>query len=139
MTGDVGSNQAADPVATSLEPARPWSCVDHTTPTVVPEPADTPAALLRRAADLIDADGWCQGVWMNSAGGRCLDGALGAVGFPDDWDVYREAREALTTPELVEGVVGPIGWNDTPGRTQEEVTALLRSTADKLEGAETDG
>ncbi len=87
--------------------------------------------VLKRALVVLDRDGWCQGEATNNTGQHCLVGLLGVSN--------REANGVLVGYEgLSEGLVpllkvsiGPVAdmslseWNDTPGRTIEEVRAAL--------------
>lgn len=85
---------------------------------------------LENAATLLREMGWCQGSMTNGAGCHCAMGAL-AVICEGEWTPrWDEAREALyrqfggrhAIPSLVE-------WNDTPGRTAEEVISALEAAA----------
>jgi hypothetical protein len=82
------------------------------------------AKILTDAADLIDAKGWTQGVDRSPDGCYCLRGALNHF----DGEDYFAARAA---------VAAEIGsrwlaiWNDAEGRTQAEVTTMLRTVAAK--------
>lgn len=60
----------------------------------------TEAEMYRKAADLLRRDGWCKGEYINSAGKRCMYGAMidagvNRVGHPvlqaliDEWRVSR--------------------------------------------------
>lgn len=83
------------------------------------------ADTLNRAADLIERDGWCQGLGRDADGSRCA-----AVALHDaqaDRLVWRGAYRALKARVGTRLVVD---WNDTPGRTQAEVVAALRAAAD---------
>jgi hypothetical protein len=79
---------------------------------------------LRAAADLLATNGWIQGAPSDEHGRYCIDGAVNVV--TDDANVYKDATEAvldhLGTPSIT-------GWNDKPGRTAEQVIAVLRETA----------
>ena len=78
---------------------------------------------LRDAADTIDLCGWTQGRFETNDGRVCVSRALGGDGS-------LPARLAFVAYLKVESM---IGWNDTPGRTQEEVTGALRACADQIE------
>jgi hypothetical protein len=93
------------------------------------------ADLLDGAADILERDGWCQGVYASDpVDGPCC--ALGAIrraatgtAFPawnDDWDAITHAGRALAS---MTGFVPT--WNDTHGRQAAEVTAALRAAAEK--------
>ncbi|MDQ6875418.1 MAG: hypothetical protein M3042_10220 [Actinomycetota bacterium] len=91
----------------------------------------TPADVLDSAADLLERDGWCQGVFRRADGARCVADAIddaAAVG-PDLWKLARVAvaeHLALKTPLTY--------WNDAPGQTAANVLATLRSVAADLRG-----
>jgi hypothetical protein len=90
----------------------------------VHEGLDEPAKLLMKAADLIEKHGWCQGRWRATDGRLCLRGAIINSGS------HQVAFAAIHRVDAAIG--GPytsVGWNDTMGRTKEEVVAKLRSVA----------
>lgn len=97
--------------------------------------ASDTATVLRKARDLLTPDGaWMQGAYSDPERRCfCLAGAINiaAAGRPDAeldgpasiarrvvWDVLADGRPKAISP-------APIEWNDTPGRTQAEVLALL--------------
>jgi hypothetical protein len=90
------------------------------------------ATTLRQSAKLIDDRGWLQGRNGNRESGFCAIGALNEAvrGHCDQWWLYVSARKALSA---CTGTRGVMNFNDTPGRTKEEVTKLIRSTARALE------
>jgi hypothetical protein len=100
---------------------------------------NTPDEVLNTAADLLERDGWTQ-KRMYDDGTRCMVGAMlcAATGIEsyvrmsdfteDQLNVYQEGRQ--TVVELL-GSFMLTGWNDTPGRTQEEVVQVLRDAAVK--------
>jgi hypothetical protein len=104
---------------------------------------DQRAILYRKTAELLRQDGWTQGISINAAGNRCLTQAV------HDSGTELECLQALAYPvELFEPLMKtlreqwkwegcPIIWNDSPGRTAEEVIILLEQTAEKLEADET--
>lgn len=100
--------------------------------------------VLLQAADLVDA-GWVQDNWTDS-GCFCLVGAIkrvtGLISENGEWDTYEtpdfaarskvhwDARQAVSNLLSTRGYRhGAINWNDEKGRTQEEVSAVLRETA----------
>ena len=99
-------------------------------------PARTVADDLNLAADLLESGewGWCQ-KQARSGDDLCMLGAVAiATGhvlaenhqYLDIYEArYRDALHALDR-------VGPrkAAWNDTPGRTKEEVVAKLREAAE---------
>ncbi len=96
----------------------------------------TAAEVARKAADLLERDGWCQGRLYSDDGERCLLGVLIAVeqylDTPDEVDEIDAVDEAIGcrvgTPFLAK-------WNDAPERTADEVIALLREVANELEAS----
>ncbi len=82
--------------------------------------------ILLEAAEELDRSGWCQGLMFDTEGRRCAAGAMAAVwaallGRPSDCS---KAESAMCA------VVGPIAqWNDSPGRTKEEVQEMMRFVA----------
>jgi hypothetical protein len=101
----------------------------------------TPAELLKAAAANITDETWCQhSIWDGAR--ACASGHIArAMGF------NRRAGEAkdepiwqATMPLLRVAMGGDAGddtaipsWNDTPGRTFEEVKALFLRVAEELE------
>lgn len=109
---------------------------------------DTPE-LLDKAADYIDTHGWNQGGYENYETGEvCAAGAICkafessyAVTTNLDEELVQSAFEAVDNQlEGFSKLPYPLkhqniaSYNDTPGRTQGEVTDLLRTTAKKLRG-----
>lgn len=99
--------------------------------------ADTEAVIA-----YIEQHGWRQGALDWADGAVCLDGALFAVKTgsprggkniqPEESVGYWRLRHALR--DYLRGNAagafnGIVAWNDTPGRTQEEVVAMLRAFA----------
>ena len=82
--------------------------------------------ILSDAADLLEREGWCQGIAQDGWGARCLVGAIWAAYY-----LLGSPRDTLDTifraliPEI--GRAFMVDFNDTPGRTVEEVTAALRN------------
>lgn len=78
--------------------------------------------ILARTADVIRERGWVQCAWTGEDGSVCM---MMAVSIADtDGNVFIDAHEELarrTSP------LGPTSWNDAPGRTREEVLALLEA------------
>lgn len=116
---------------------------------------DVCRAVLGRAADLIEQDGWVQGQSRDQFGAYCLLGA-----------VTRAVAEARSNRSIARPLFPPIlaairagirerydlpprpatrwestglvaRWNDMPGRTEREVVGLLRELADT--GPDVDG
>jgi hypothetical protein len=87
------------------------------------------AEIYSRAADYIEANGWCQYKLKDEEGKVCLIGSLLAVD-PSDASCIRTLRALKQT--LSGGYQDSMAnWNDTPGRTEEEVIAFLREQAIK--------
>jgi hypothetical protein len=77
-------------------------------------------------ADYIREHGWCQGEFHSSDGRVCLAGAIETTGFGGK--TYREVLEKInrtTDPDYPHGYSCISDWNDVPGRTVEEVLAIL--------------
>lgn len=100
--------------------------------------------LLREAAKILRRDGWCQKTNKNQMGQHCLVGAIEeafgreqffalnskphcyiealdrvrAAMLPDETDVEAIGRRSVTY------------WNDMPGRTAEDVIAVLERAAE---------
>ena len=84
------------------------------------------------AADLIERDGWIQYQAGDAGIGYCFMGAIwfaAANRFPKD---PRYGHAVLDKAQHVaeESVCGGAVWNDTEGRTKEEVLSKLRELAD---------
>lgn len=108
----------------------------------LPEFAD----ILDKAADHIDTVGWHQGRLYDDAYTpltACPVCAMGAINtalfgtpkFP--LDMRRADCETYEVADLLRPRIGNAElaeWNDEEGRTQDEVTALMRETAAELRG-----
>lgn len=97
----------------------------------VTRPSTATAEKLRAAAALVE-QGWTQGK-MEQKGfftrrvKYCIYGAVIAAGIDStDFVVLTFRDEELDR-------IGPMTWNDDPGRTQKEVVAKLLELADKVE------
>lgn len=85
--------------------------------------------ILERAKNLINAHGWTQGTYGSEDEGFCLMGAVSRAN--DDvipWGAIDHLVSALGSEQI-------IGWNDTFGRTKEEVLDLFDRTIARLENA----
>jgi hypothetical protein len=99
------------------------------TPSTAPRERTT-ADVLRAAARYIEEHGWYPG---DPSGGAitCLFTGIGSVEPPGD--------RRLAAYDAVYAVIGGrtysdiFDWNDTPGRTRDEVLAALRAAADASE------
>jgi hypothetical protein len=78
---------------------------------------------LRTAAMVIEKHGWVQGKFGSELCGFCI---LGAMLHTCDVTNITRAQMFLDT---ITGLYGVAHWNDQPGRTKEEVLALLTQAA----------
>lgn len=84
------------------------------------------ADILRRAADIIEENGWIQGTLVDDeTGAVCAIGAIQQACRQIDTPTYWSARNALG--QYVDDGVSI--WNDDEDRTKEEVLAALREAA----------
>ncbi len=83
--------------------------------------------ILFDAAGVLERKGWCQRNLVDVKGRHCVLGALTYVwNLASSWDLAVVA----TAQDRLAAVVGPlVEWNDTQGRTQEEVVGMLRYVA----------
>jgi hypothetical protein len=99
---------------------------------------------LRASADVIDRNGWAQGEYAERQEGKPVETwpvcALGAVnvatsGHPLGGGDWGTIQRFILTKETLSAHVGQsvIDWNDTPGRTAEQVTEAFRACADLIE------
>lgn len=106
--------------------------------------------VFRRAVELIDENGWTQGMYRSSSGCLCATGALavalgGEIRRPDE-DVDEDAlftdraaeelwsKACRRAGRAVGGNIGDIvDWNDKPGRTVDEVKELLLWLAEEAD------
>lgn len=85
-------------------------------------------AILSRAADLLEREGWCQGQSKNFEGRYCVLGAVDKVARPvERHAAVQELRRRLDAAYVHE-------WNDTRGRTLTEALAVLRQGESSREG-----
>lgn len=70
---------------------------------------------LKTARETLVRDGWCQGEFNHPDGRHCLLGA-----FPKD-----ERDDIINVLGTVIGSYRVVRWNDTPGRTFEQVLTVL--------------
>lgn len=98
--------------------------------------------IINRVADMIERDGWHQGDdWPGSRFGApyrsgtpvCIQGGCLAVFGLKPGRTTRQQWRAAPEPaicEVAKFVGEPVSiWNDTPGRTVEQVVAVLRTCA----------
>lgn len=91
------------------------------------------AAVLHRAADLLEERGWCQHTTRDDTDGRiCAVTAVSDAALEFSADP-REAVAAVVRHVCAPGdsrVRGALArWNDAPGRSRREVTDALRGAA----------
>jgi hypothetical protein len=94
----------------------------------------------KAAGDYIREHGWMQGWYIDGLGRCCMLGARNAAicGEPRpanfvDYDQVRRAQELRSAMMKVIGTQRLPDWNDTPGRTKEEVLAVF----DRIAGIST--
>lgn len=96
------------------------------------------AQVLRRAVEIIDERGWCQGEYEDGAGRVCARGAIhvaiGGAPYVDPLSLEKnkfiwEVR-CLVVDLIGEGLAV---WNDEPGRTVEQVRHALLTAATAAE------
>lgn len=112
------------------------SAVERAVP--VETPAVTEADVLRRAADLLEEFGWCQGALgmphnhCSDRGAYCFAGGIAGaardLGFADGSTSYLLAAHVLGVD--MAAITDAVGWNDAPGRTMQEVVQRLREAAE---------
>lgn len=98
-----------------------------------------PADIFNRAADLIEAEGWFQGMRVQGTQCHCAMTAVeqalkmtpaGRDGREADLDVLAAMLTKLLKKTIIHrDVSAVIAWNDADGRTKSEVIALLRDAA----------
>jgi len=102
------------------------------------------AAILDKAADVIERNGWYQGSYFNEVAGRapadcpvCTYGAIHIAAFGEPTPVLEteesamgEANRAVNVLRKYLGItsVGAV-WNDASDRTAEQVITALRGAA----------
>ena len=87
----------------------------------------------KAAADYIREHGWCQGEFVNKKGACCMAGARNAVTIGNPQGTHSPYLKDGATRELAlrEAVnnelfdTWTVPWNDTPGRTKEEVLEVF--------------
>lgn len=83
-----------------------------------------PATHLRAAVTYLDEHGWVQGMYKRSDGAVCLAAALSASGHTSG--AWLALHSFIGTNAVQH-------WNDTFGRTVDEVKAALLGAADAFE------
>lgn len=107
--------------------------------------------IFRRAAELLDERGWCQGRYVNENGSLCAGGALGvALGatpnlipqpIPQNFKTWTGMdggveEQWIAGIALLIHIIGKGGvavFNDKRGRTADEVKALLLRAAEEAD------
>ncbi len=74
------------------------------------------------AADEVETRGLAQGTWRDKDDRTCPIAAINAVAATPE-------AQRLAKLALARKIGNVIAWSDMPGRTAEEVAAMLRSTA----------
>lgn len=95
---------------------------------------------LQNAAKLIEARGWIQGSYGDHVHGFC---SVGALNTATDTETYYPAAQRLAKavpkefcPQLKVSINRVIEYNDTPGRTRDEVLQLFRKAASDEQAVE---
>jgi hypothetical protein len=102
--------------------------------------AKTARGILRAAAHIIRERGWTQRSYENMAGQVCLYGAVYTAMYGNasgttppgvGIDVRLEGRvvDILYARVATAGYRSPVSFNDAPGRTAEQVIAILEDQA----------
>ena len=79
--------------------------------------------VLRKAAELIRRDGWAVGRLYREDGARCILGAIDAASRHGPIQMFTDA--SVLARSRIPGAPFLDDWNDAPGRTVEEVLAVL--------------
>lgn len=89
---------------------------------------------LRAAANYLRVYGWIQDDYGNADGAKCIVGALIETASDMGIAAIRALGCATDFHEYYVNLIPSIShWNDTPGRTVEEVLERLEATATLLE------
>lgn len=83
--------------------------------------------LIRETKKILVEEGWRQGGGDYSRGPRCILHALAKAAFRIGDASRKEVRNAIRVLGRLTGgdpKIEPTNWNDTPGRTVDEVLAL---------------
>lgn len=87
-----------------------------------------------KALEALESRGWCQGNWSDMGGRCCMMGAV-RVALQGNTGPLRDAVHLDLYDNIMSGLRDELGlyrredvygWNDTPGRTLDEVKAALR-------------
>jgi hypothetical protein len=87
--------------------------------------------VLRKAADMIEKEGWCRGKPRHGHQ-RDVVNAIRDAAFDlyDEWSQWRDATMKALRAYLKNDDVS--GWNDAPSRTKAGVLSALRECASQL-------
>lgn len=93
------------------------------------------AQILKKAADLIETEGWVQGKFHVSGEGYCAVGAIRRVawGTPEGVFLGAAAIDALAETLPPRFKSWPVSWNDYKGRKADSVIRHMRKVAQSLE------
>lgn len=100
---------------------------------LVTAPVDDAGQLLLDAARQIEIHGWQQGTYGSPGFGFCARGAIRFAGIGKPTAPILGADYRLCCYLAKDSFNQIEYWNDTPGRTKEEVIAALRSAAHRVE------
>jgi hypothetical protein len=91
--------------------------------------------LYAAAADAIEQKGHAKYALITDTGAMCIMGAINYVATGDACDYDNRLFQGDYNVRIIEpleqftGGRNPIGWNNAPERTKEEVVAMLRKAA----------
>lgn len=90
--------------------------------------------MLSRMADYIEEHGWCQH-WYWEEQRVCIIGSMHKVAKGHVDDIAVVLNRYLRQKKYMDSDIGHniASWNDTPGRTKEEVVAMLRKAAVEID------
>jgi hypothetical protein len=90
----------------------------------------TPKQVADYAADLLEKTGWFQGNSISPDSPACMMEAVSRAGrhFANLTNTEDDGQAYIAISLKIKSKVGigPVHWNDAPGRTKEEVIQLLR-------------
>jgi hypothetical protein len=99
--------------------------------TAMPTPAVDICDIYRRAVEILDRDGWCQGTEQDHTGRHCAQGALRIAAGWSAKECADMALENAVLRPLQQHLSSLVTvWNDAPGRTEAEVRASLVAVAE---------
>lgn len=84
--------------------------------------------ILNKAADLLETNGWCHGYYKDMDGNLCAAGATYEADHSGSVDADHVLLEYVSTQRDIPWP-SVEAWNDTPGRTPEEVIEAMRAAA----------